>query len=169
MSKTILTQKQLKELLNYNFNTGIFTWNKYRSHNARKNSVAGSLTSHKYISIVIFNKPYSAHRLAFLYMTGKFPTNQVDHINHIRDDNKWENLRETTHFENQKNRSLSPKNTSGICGVIKYKRTSENKWCSQIKVNQRCIHLGYYTEIWDAICSRKSAEYLHDFHINHGK
>lgn len=100
----MLTQEELKQKLIYDPETGIFTWIP-RPRSFRRNYVAGGQMLNGYITIGV-GKPYLAHRLAFLYMTGQFPTNQVDHINRIRNDNRWCNLRDATSSENSFNKSV---------------------------------------------------------------
>lgn len=112
----MITQERLKELLNYNPDTGDFTIKTSRVCRGIKDSVAGWLESTGYIRICLDYKKHSAHRLAFLFIEGRFP-NRIDHINHIRNDNRWVNLREVTHQENSKNQSINSKNTSGVMGV----------------------------------------------------
>jgi hypothetical protein len=87
--------------------------------------VAGCLQHNGYRHIGVLGKVYSAHRLAFLYMTGKFPLDEVDHKNHERSDNRWSNLREVTRLENSRNRSMHLNNKSGFSGVCWKKRVSK--------------------------------------------
>lgn len=91
-----ITQSQLKELFHYSPGTGQFYRKTSTNSCARIGDKAGSVRS-GYIVIGICGKSYLAHRLAFLYMQGEMPPEQVDHINHIRDDNRWLNLREASH------------------------------------------------------------------------
>jgi len=98
-------------------------------------------------------------------MTGVFPTETVDHINHDRGDNRWDNLRAASQRENCQNKK-SPDND--ILGVRWHSR--DNKWCAWINSSpytQKFI--GHFTERWDAICARKSAEIKHNYHVNHGR
>ena len=89
----MLTQAQLHELLNYNPDTGVFTWKKRTSNRAPIGSVAGTL-SNGYWGITIAGMRTYAHRLAFLYMEGDYPLAQVvDHIDGDKLNNKWTNLR----------------------------------------------------------------------------
>lgn len=158
----MLTQTYLKELLDYNLITGIFTWKVKPSKIVNIGDIAG--TKHLgYTRILIKRKAYLAHRLAVLYITGYFPLKDVDHINHNRSDNHWINLRNATKQLNQQNSSKRIDNSSGICGVAWHKKTT--KWQANIKQK----YLGTFIEKWDAICARKSAEYKHNFHINHGR
>ena len=133
----MITQSELKELLEYNPDTGVFTWIK------RNGNVAGTKNNAGYVCIRINKKIYKAHRLAYLYMTGKFPENFIDHINHIKDDNRWVNLRDATDSQNGANRAKCKNNTSGYKGVSWNKR--DKKWESKIKYMSKTIHLGKYT------------------------
>lgn len=180
MNKESLTQQHLKEILHYDPETGIFTWlNRRRelfdtdkvfkiwnTNYARK--IAGSINSVSgYRLINISGIRHRAHRLAFLYVTGGFPENHVDHENHDRDDNRWINLKDVTQQENNKN-SLRPKdNTSGFSGVHWFK--AGNKWQTYINLNRKRVHLGYFADLDEAIMARKEAEIKYGYHPNHGK
>jgi len=178
MISMVLTQNILKELLHYDPLTGVFTWlerdlkyfekeSDQRSWNLRfSGKRAGSTSSLGYRIILIFKYPRKAHRLAFLYMIGRLPIDQTDHINHMRSDNRWLNLREATPQENMQNLSLSKSNTSGHIGVTQCKRS--NKWLAMIGFNKKKVPLGYFVDIEDAIEVRKQAEMDYGFHENHG-
>ena len=166
MTKQILTQAELKEQLHYNPETGLFTRLVANSNSVNIGDIANNLDRYGYIQISINNKNYKAHRLAFLYIEGELPPEQVDHINHIRNDNRWINLRKVTNQENQKNRTISKNNTSGVVGVVWYKR--DKIWKAQIKINGKNKHLGYYAYKSEAAKARKAAEKKYGFHINHG-
>lgn len=166
-----LTQKQLKSLLSYNKDTGIFTWLNCNSGSVKKGDTAGNINHYGYMRIgTTINgkvKRYLAHRLAWLYVHGSLPRNQIDHINHDRLDNRIINLREATHEENQRNKTMQLNNKSGVTGVSFHKPTS--KWRSHIQVNGKSIHLGLFIYKNDAICARLHANRLYKFHSNHGK
>jgi hypothetical protein len=167
----MITQSQLKEILHYNPDTGIFTWNITR-RNAIKGSIAGYAQkeyrfNYIVIRIGVLGKNYLAHRLAWLYMTGSFPTKQIDHINHDATDNRWSNLQEVTNLQNGRNQSLHSTNTSGHMGVSWNK--NKKKWQSIIKVLGKQIWLGYFNTIEEAIQVRKEAEQQYGFHTNMGK
>jgi hypothetical protein len=179
MNADTLTQDQLKTLLHYDPDTGVFTWlprdvslSKNPPHTAAWNTswagqIAGTMSWHGYIHISLQGKKYKAHRLAYLWMTGKFPLDQTDHINGNRKDNCWANLREATKTENMRNLKLSIKNTSGVIGVSWYKR--EQKWCAVIGVEGRRKVLGYFDTFEDGVAVRAAAEQKHNYHPNHGK
>ena len=162
----MITQSELKEMLHYNPETGIFTRLISVAPNARAGDIAGCNTSVGYISIYVKNKKYAAHRLAWLYMTGEFPKHGTDHINHIKDDNRFVNLREATQRENCKNQSMRIDNTSGVTGV--FWRKDVNKWRARIEVNQDTVCLGSHVDKFEAICARMSANNKYGFHENHG-
>ncbi len=150
----MITKERLDELLAYDRETGLFTW-RVRRQRIRIGSVAGRPNTSGHIQIKIDGKPHLAHRLAFLTMTGCWPENEVDHINGVRDDNRWTNLRPATHAENGRNRCKT-RNTSGVTGVRW--DAARGKWCAYIRVNRKHIHLGRLTEFEDAVVARRAAE-----------
>ena len=161
----MLTQERLKELLHYDPEAGLFTWLVSSGNGVKVGDIAGSF-SHGYIQIRVKGKLHQAHRLVWLYMSGVWPKDQIDHINHIRDDNRIVNLREATHRENGRNRSMKSNNKSGVTGVHRYEQ--RKKWVAQIKVDDKLIYLGCFTDKFEAVCARKSAENKFGFHPNHG-
>ena len=90
-----LTQQRLKQVLGYDPKTGIFRW-KVRRPKRKPGDQAGCLNKEGYVKISVDGASYTAHRLAFFWMTGKWPTPMTDHFNGIRNNNRWENLREVT-------------------------------------------------------------------------
>ena len=169
MAEPILTQPRLKELLHYNPETGIFTW-RIAAGCVRVGSVAGSVGNRGYLQIRIDCKLYQAHRLAWLYVHGEFPPNDLDHINRVRSDNRIGNLRLSTRAENLQNQSMRSNNTSGHVGVSWYKR--DQKWMAQIKINYKTINLGFFTDLTEAISAYASAKaQFHTFNqqLSHAK
>lgn len=164
-----LTQKYLKEILHYDPQTGVFTRKVTASHYK-----AGSTAGHEwknssgkmYRTIIIKQRHYLEHRLAFFYMTGKWPKHQIDHADGNGLNNKWANLSETTNTGNQKNRRLSKNNNSGYIGVS-YSKANRN-WYSRIWVDGKKKHLGCFKNKEDAIKARKNAEIEYGYHQNHG-
>lgn len=163
----MITQHRLKELLRYDPETGVFRWLSSPQPSVRKHDVAGTINSKGYRTLSIKRQRYRAHRLAFLYMTGHFPTKGVDHINGITDDNRWVNLRDVDQPENLKNLKISKRNTSGVVGVSW--DTSRRRWYAQINCDRCHINLGRFVDKFEAICARKSAENRLGFHLSHGK
>lgn len=138
----MLTQERLKELVNYDPDSGIFTW-KIGRKKVFQNSVCGRVDSNGYRVIGIDYSKYRACRLAFLYMNGEFPKHQVDHINRIKHDDRWENLRDVTSLENNQNTLKKSTNKSGYKGVSFHKKS--NKWVAQICFNGKSYNLGGYS------------------------
>jgi hypothetical protein len=137
-----MNQERLKELLTYDPDTGDFFWNVDKSRVAKEGQkCSGKSTSTGYLRIGIDGKRYLTHRLAWLYIHGKFPLNDLDHINRIRTDNRLCNLREATRAENLQNRS-------NVKGVYWHKRAK--KWLAQIKANKKHFYLGLHENFEDA-------------------
>ena len=162
----MITVGELKSLLDYNPSTGLFIWKSDRTSTVREGDVAGT-NCKGYITITINGKRYQAHRLAWLYMTGNLPNNQIDHINGVRDDNRFCNLREVDNSENARNSKHRDNNTSGHIGVNFEVRGS--KWTANIKVDGKKIYLGRFPTKDEAIEARKKAEIKYGFHSNHGR
>ena len=162
----MLTQERLKKVLNYDPETGIFTWRKRLSPSVRVGAVAGRVSNKGYIQIGIDLKRITAHRLAWLYVHGQFPPNFIDHINHKKTDNRISNLRLVTNSINAKNLPRRKDNTSGFTGV--YWLASSGKWMSLIDADGRRVYLGIFKKIEDAANARKEAEEKYGFHKNHG-
>jgi len=137
-----LTQERLKEVLDYNPDTGLFTWKVRLSIRAVKGKVAGVINERGYIKIQIDKKIYRGHRLAWLYIHGKFPALGIDHINGNRADNRIDNLREATDSENKQNKAAQKNNKSGYLGV--YWSKTMMKWTARIQLNYVTTPLGYY-------------------------
>jgi hypothetical protein len=113
----MLTQQALKELLTYEPDTGLFRYNYMTFYRTEPNKIAGFINALGYVIIAIDGVDYKAHRLAFLYMENKLSLDDVDHINRIRHDNKWKNLREVDRVLNAHNTGHYITNTSGVKGV----------------------------------------------------
>lgn len=162
-----LTAETARELLDYDPETGAFTWRVSRRGRARAGSQAGYVVPRGYRSISINNCDYRAHRIAWLIHYGEWPEGEIDHVNGNRSDNRLSNLRVVTHQEQMKNRGMHRNNTSGVIGVCWHK--ARNKWMAQIRVAGKLRDLGCFTDLSDAIAARKEAEQQHGYHSNHGK
>jgi len=134
-------QQQLKELLHYDPETGIFTWRVSRG-SAKVGKQAGYLNAHGYIVIRVFDRILRASRLAYLYMTGEWPKELIDHANMVRNDNRWLNLRPATRGQNKFNEGMQSNNKSGYKGVSWHKVTK--KWRVQGQLNKKNHHLGLF-------------------------
>ena len=151
----MLTQEQVRNLFDYNPNTGILRWKVSPSNNVVIGKVAGTLHQDGGIHISINNKIYKAHRIAWLYVYNQLP-DIIDHKDRIRHHNWISNLRDVSKSDNAFNSKLSTKNTSGFKGVYFDKQLK--KWRSQIFLNGSTKYLGSYQNINDAIYARFIAE-----------
>lgn len=135
----MLTQEYLKSILDYNPSTGLFKWKVKMSRSIVVGSLAGCLKDKKepYVIIKIKRKRYKAHRLAWLYHYGRWPTPLVDHKNRVKGDNWIDNLREATYKENRANNSQSP-------GIDLYYRKDRNVWRLRRRVGGKRVSLGHF-------------------------
>ena len=159
----MITQDQIKECLSYDPETGIFTWLKSTNNRVRIGQRAGFIRSDGYRRIMVNRKRYFAHRITFLFMTGSFPSDEIDHVNGRRDDNRWANLREANRYQNMRNSGKPVTNTSGFKGVVWNK--GAKKWLAQIGHMNRKIHLGLFEtaesahKAYIAACVKLHGEY----------
>jgi hypothetical protein len=144
----VISQERLKEILSYDPETGLFTWIKVRSRTVKNGSIAGCIGHDGYIDIKIDGKTYRAHRLAWFYMHGTWPDDKLDHKNGIRNDNRFENLREASHWQNSCNQKMRRNNTSGVKGVHWVKL--ENVWRAKITVKGKTHIVGNFENFDDA-------------------
>jgi len=165
MSK--LTQERLMQVLRFDEDLGRFFWTSPTARSVKVGAMAGRKTQDGYRMIWIDGFKVLEHRLVWLLMNGALPDGEIDHINHIRDDNKPLNLRVVSTSQNNKNKSIGKNNTSGIVGVC-WNKQGKN-WKAAITIDSKRIHLGYFKHIENAIEVRKAAELHYKFHENHGK
>lgn len=163
------TFEKAKELFVYDRETGIIKWRKRTSNRQRSNMVAGCTRSNfdGYTRIRFKGKEYFAHRIAMLLAYGFYGEGlEVDHINHIRDDNRLANLRFVTKSDNNRNRSRSSNNTTGVTGV--YYQKARRKYMANIRIDDVNIYLGLFATLEEAAKVRKAAEIKYKFNIGHG-
>ncbi len=156
--KEMVTRARLLELLIYNPFAGHFCWLVGR-RGTKAGKVAGYLRRNGYRSIGIDGRLYLVHRLAWLYVTGQWPVQQIDHINGLRHDNRWLNLRAASPVQNSRNAKRRSINKSGAKGVRWHKRS--RKWNAEIRVNGRQISLGYFDTLSDAAAAYSKASNVH--------
>lgn len=159
---TNLKQSRLKQVMHYNPFTGIFTRKISLGCRKKGDIVHGGNHSSGYKFAVIDKESYNLSRLAFLYMEGYFPENDIDHINRVRHDNRWVNLREVTRSCNAKNRIIRSDNSTGVTGVS-FDRF-KNKWVAGISINGKHKHLSYHNKKAEAVYARWFAEVENNYH-----
>ena len=180
MPRDLPPPELLRKLLRYEPETGKLFWRertpdmfdrdetcrRWNSRHAGKRA----LNSHRgngYLSGTVLYKKIYAHRAAWVMHCGKWPTGQIDHIDGNRHNNKAANLRDVSFTENSRNSSLSNRNKSGKLGVVWNPRYQ--KWHAYITAFYKRKHLGYFSNLEDAIKARSFAELEYGFHKNHGK
>lgn len=151
----MITQKELKELLDYNPTTGVFTRIKQTSSRSLIGDVAGYVNSFGYRKIHLtkkgFKKLYCAHVLAWFYVYGVWPASVIDHIDRNKDNNAICNLRLATQTQNLANAKMWSTNTSGFRGVCRIKprstsiKSRERLWKATISVNKKNKYLGIFS------------------------
>lgn len=166
-----LRYEEVARLFTYDRETGVLYWRWRVNSRVPKTLEAGAQrksNSDGYRQVRIKGKDYQAHRLIMVLCFGHIPENaEIDHINHVRDDNRLVNLRFVTRRENQRNQSLSSNNTSGVTGVSFLK--DRKKYIARIKVNQESICLGIFDTLEEAAAARAEANLKFKFNNNHGK
>ena len=138
-----LTPERLREVLTYDEATGVFRWKIRVAQRAKAGDVAGSAHSDGYRHIRVDGAMYKLHRLAWLYVYGRWPSAHIDHVNGIRDDNRLANLREADNAQNHQNKKRAQSNNaSGYLGVCWH--SQNRKWRAQIQAEGKKVQLGYF-------------------------
>lgn len=135
----MITHSELMKELHYNSETGVFTRIKAKP-SVNIGDIAGSYEAKGYISIRLNGSVYKAHRLAWFYYYGYWPTKQIDHINGVKDDNSIKNLRLATQSENLRNTKIRVDNIAGIKGVNIHK----GRWIARCQINKVRVNLGSF-------------------------
>lgn len=139
--KPLLTASKARELLDYNPETGVFR-RKLSGHGRVAGQIAGTKQKDGYLQFSVDGRMYFAHRVAWLYVTGSWPTEQIDHINGVGTDNRFANLREATGAQNQWNKGRKAGSLSGLKGVAW--NAALGKWQAQIKADKKAVYLGVF-------------------------
>lgn len=161
-----LTAEYVRSRLEYDPDTGVFLWRARevrpafsrtdRGWNTKyAGTVAGSPSGKGYILIGLDWKLYKAHRLAWFYTYGEWPSAQLDHRDTVRSHNWISNLREATNQQNSGNCFASRNSASGIKGVYFHRQC--RRWCAQIKTDGRMRHLGLFPTVEEAAAAYAEA------------
>jgi len=138
----MLTQEYLKSILSYDPETGLFLW-KEKKQGRKKNKIAGHQRIDGYVELEINYKRFLAHRLAFYYIYGIFPKEDIDHVNGIKNDNRFLNLRTANRSENMQNvKNHRKDNKSGFLGVSFNKQYG--KYVAQLVLNKKHVHISFH-------------------------
>jgi hypothetical protein len=165
-----ITQEQVRSLLDYDPETGAFTWLRRDSDDIGDKIFNGRFAGKRadtmredgYTRIRPtvdgVTRSYQAHRLAWLYIHGTFPENEIDHINRNRSDNRIVNLRPATSAENKRNAPARKTNKSGYKGVVDASAVNPSKpWCAYIQIDKKNRNLGYFSTKQEASAAYKAA------------
>ena len=167
LSKHDISQETLREYFAYDPATGHLTWIKKAGKRVNLTHRAGSLIPKSgYRSINFKGRSFPEHHLIWCWYYGFWPKSQLDHINHVRSDNRIENLREVTVAENAQNRRRRENTRVGEAGIWFNKRTG--KYVAEISMNCKRVFRKSFTDIDEAVSARKAKLIELGFHINHG-
>jgi len=160
--KKKLTQARVKELLNYNPKSGVWTWKVNKSVRAKKGDIAGHVNSRDgYRRINVDQNMLKSSRLAWFYMEGYWPEQDVDHIDRDRTNDRWSNLRHVSRQCNIRNSNTQSNNKTGVVGVFWDRH--RKKFMAYIAVNNKRVYLGRFTNIIKAVKARWEAEKKYSF------
>lgn len=147
-----MTQDELRSLLDYDPLTGVFLWKVARGGSVRAGEVAGTFCTKGYRKIIVGGISYKAHRLAWFYVHGEWPAEQIDHINRVKDDNRIANLRVVSNGENRANTEPNRNNAIGAKNV----HPVRNHYRVMVRRDKRNHHVGYFKSVNDAVTAREA-------------
>ena len=151
--------ESIKRALTYEPATGYFIWAEKVARKVVVGSRAGRLTPSGYRRVGIYGREFAEHRLAWLFVYGVEPPNEVDHINGVRNDNRIVNLRLATRAENGRNVGPRPSNQLGLKGV--YWNLEKGKFQARITVDGKNLYLGRYLTAEEAAAAHDRAAVEH--------
>lgn len=159
--------ERLRRHVRYDQNTGSFTWIIPTNGRVKSGSVAGSTRKDGYVQFSFDGRKQLAHRLAWLYVYGAWPSDQIDHINGDKADNRIANLREATQGQNMQNRHRPRKDSrSGVLGV--HWSSTLRKWRAEIQIDGETKRLGEFESREEAGEAYKNAKSIfHPFANRH--
>lgn len=139
-----ITQQELRLELRYEPETGLFIRRSIGSGPVRPDGVAGRTNAEGYVKIKVGTQEFQAHHLAWLYVTGEWPKDQIDHIDRNPSNNRWGTLRPATNGQNKINSRTNRNNTSGFKGVSWHKKSG--LYVARLGACGRRVSLGYFTD-----------------------
>lgn len=158
--------EHLRELLRYEPETGRLVWRE-RDRKLSGKVAGGVDRGHGYRRVRVGGRSELAHRIIMAIVNGYWPTDEVDHINGNRDDNRLCNLRLVSRSGNMLNKSKYRNNSSGVTGVFWHRQ--HRKWCATVRQGKKHKHVGLFRCIGAAAIARHLAESANGYHSNHGR
>jgi hypothetical protein len=167
---------RLRELFEYDPSTGALVWRTRPESDFKTRSAwlwvnrrcagkpVGAVIPNGYLQTYVNGKMFMVHRIVWAMHYGSWPEHHIDHVNHVRGDNRVSNLRDVTATGNARNASLYSTNTSGVTGVCKYR----GGWVAFSRRGDVHVRIGYSTSFDKAVEMRKEYEKSNGFHDNHG-
>lgn len=158
--------EDIREYLRYE--DGKVYWTQKPCKKVRAGAEAGHFSKSKgYRTILFRGVQYRTHRVIWFLVKGEQPTSILDHINNDATDNRIENLRPASMNQNQHNAKTRKDNTSGVKGVYWHK--PNKRWIARVKINNKYIHIGNFTDLNEAEQAVKEArQQIHGEYANHG-
>jgi hypothetical protein len=158
-----ITHELLTSVLDYSKETGQFTWKIRTSNRIKVGDRADNDFKGGYKRVCLFTNQYAAHRIAWFYVYGVWPTKQIDHIDGVPSNNRIDNLREATNQQNSINTGMRSNNTSGFRGVTWHKIA--RKWMAHTRFFGKEIYLGLHetAESASAAYEAKATELFGEF------
>lgn len=157
--KVTPTLERVKELLDYDPETGVFRWKKITSHRVKVGDVVGYRIKSGHILVGIDGRRYCVHQIAWFVTYGEWPAHEVDHKDGDPGNNRITNLRAATHAQNLKNQRKPKNNTSGYKGVRR--STNGKRWWARLKVDYKEIYIGAYDTAEEAARAYDEAAVKH--------
>lgn len=144
MAREGIRVEELRRLLDYDPITGVMSWRLVpgRDVGSHEGRAVGYVHDGRYRKVEISRHRYMVHRVIWVWMTGDWPKEQIDHINGVKDDNRWCNLREATNAQNQQNRPGRSSKT-GVKGV--HRSLAGKAYWASICANGQSVYLGCFT------------------------
>jgi hypothetical protein len=146
----MLTHDRLLYLLTYDPVTGLFRWRNSTSSKTTVGKIAGTTTKRGYVAICLDYKLYYAHRLAWFYVHGVWPKDEIDHKDRCKSNNWLDNLREAHGTQNQANRNAQARNATGYKGVTLHK----GRYMARMAYRGKQMYLGRYDTPEEAAAAR---------------
>jgi hypothetical protein len=165
-TRPLPSKEYLSTVFSYNEKTGELSWKSCLSPRAPVGKAINTINCQGYVDVRLNGVLYRAHRIIWKMVTGEDPV-EIDHIDGVRSNNVFSNLRSVSSAENSKNQRKRKNKSSNVIGVSWYER--DGNWDSRITVSNKVVFLGRFATFEEAVAVRKAAEKMYGFHKNHGK